>query len=172
MNQGRLIGIIAMVIGFGMAILGGLWLATQVGSGELAAGGAVIGGFLLFVPVAIVVGFGIYMFVQGGQEQERESQMRQQRQLLDIVKSRGQVKTHELAIELNADVERVRSMVHELVGLQVFSGYIDWSEGTLYSEEASNLRDLDACKNCGGAIELSGKGIAKCKYCGTEYFLT
>ena len=30
----------------------------------------------------------------------------------------------------------------------------------------------DVCPNCGGEITLSGKGIARCRFCGTEFFLS
>lgn len=98
--------------------------------------------------------------------------MRKQRELLDILKSRGQVSVSDMAVEMNVPVDTVKNMVHELVGLQVFSGYVNWNEGVLYSQEASQLRNLDKCKNCGGEITLAGKGIVVCKYCGTEYFLS
>ena len=42
----------------------------------------------------------------------------------------------------------------------------------LYSAEARHLRELDKCQNCGGEIELTGKGVVTCRYCGTEYFLS
>jgi hypothetical protein len=172
MNSGRLIGIILLVVGFGCAIIAGLWLAVQVNSQQLEMGGAVMGAGLAFIPVALLVGGGIYMLARGGQEAKEESVMRQQRQLLDIVKSRGQVSVNDLALEMSLSVERIKSMVHELVGLQVFSGYINWNDGTLYSSDAAQLRDLKQCKNCGGEIKLAGKGVVACPFCGTEYFLT
>jgi hypothetical protein len=58
-----------------------------------------------------------------------------------------------------------------LVGLGVFTGYINWDDGVLFSAQASQLRDLTQCKKCGGAVKLVGKGVVKCPYCGTEYFL-
>jgi hypothetical protein len=172
MNGNRLIGVILTVAGIGVALIAGLWLASQVASEALTSGGALVGAGLAFIPVALLTGFGIYLFVQGGKEAQQESVMQKQRQLLDIVKSRGQVTVSNLAIELGISAETVKNMVHELVGLQVFSGYVNWNDGTLYSSEAANLRDLDKCKNCGGEIVLAGKGIVVCKYCGTEYFLS
>ena len=172
MNQGRLVGVILISIGFGVAILAGLFLAVQVNNDELEAGGAVVGAALAFVVVAPVVGFGIYMYVRGGQEAEEESVMRKQRELLDIVKSRGKVDVRDLALEMNLSVDRVKSMVHQLVGLQVFSGYINWDDGELFSSEASQLQALEECKRCGAPIELVGKGVVACKFCDTEYFLT
>lgn len=172
MNSGKLVGTILIVVGFGIAVIAGLWLATQVSSGQLQSGGALVGGGLAFIPVALLVGFGIYLFVQGGKEAESESEMQKQRQLLDIVKSRGQVPVSDLALEMKTSVDSVKSMVHQLVGLQVFSGYINWDKGVLYSSDASNLRGLEKCKNCGGNIKLAGKGVVVCPFCGTEYFLT
>ncbi len=172
MNSGRLVGVILIVVGFGIAVIAGLWLASQVSGGQVQSGGALIGAGLAFIPVALLVGFGIYLYVQGGKEAESESEMQKQRQLLDIVKSRGQVAVSDLALEMKTNVDTVKSMVHQLVGLQVFSGYINWDKGILYSSDASNLRDLQKCKNCGGEIKLAGKGVVVCPFCGTEYFLT
>ncbi|NWG15097.1 MAG: hypothetical protein HXY41_00540 [Chloroflexi bacterium] len=172
MNTGRLVGVILIVVGFGVAIIAGLWLAFQVSSESLSGGGALVGAGIAFIPVALLVGFGIYMFVQGGKEAEEESSMQKQRQLLDIVKSRGQVSVPDLAMEMQISVEVVKDLVHQLVGLQVFSGYVNWQEGVLYSSDAGKLRELDKCKNCGGEISLAGKGVVTCKFCGTEYFLT
>lgn len=174
MNSGKLIGIMATVIAFGLTALAGLWLAAQTSSGELSTGGLLIGAFAAFVIVAPLFGFGIFMFVRGGQEAERESEMARQRRLLDIVRSRGQVRVDDLALEMQSSVADVKNMVHQLVGLQVFSGYVNWKDGggTLYSVDAQSLRELSECKNCGGRIELAGKGVATCRFCGTEYFLS
>lgn len=170
MNTGRLIGIVLGVIGFGIAVIAGLWLAFQASQG-MDIGGVLIGALLAFVPVALLIGFGVYMYVQGGREAERESLISKQRDLLDIVKSRGQVPVTDAALELGVSVDQVTEMVHQLVGLQVFSGYVNWEEGTLFSADAKHLRDLDNCEVCGGEITLAGKGVVACKYCGTEYFL-
>ncbi len=172
MNSGRLVGIILIVVGFGIAVIASLWLATQVTSGQLQSGGALVGGGIAFIPVALLAGFGIYLYVQGGKEAETESEMQKQRQLLDIVKSRGQVAVSDLALEMRTSVDNVKNLVHELVGLQVFSGYVNWDKGIIYSSDAANLRTLDKCKNCGGEIKLVGKGTVACPFCGTEYFLT
>jgi hypothetical protein len=172
MNTGRLVGIILVAVGFGVAVIAGLWLALQVSSHQISTGGAVVGAGIAFIPVALLAGFGIYMYVQGGKEAVQESAMHKQRQLLDIVKSRGEVGVSDLAMEMGVKVDDVKSMVHQLVGLQVFSGYINWDKGILYSTDASSLRGLEKCKNCGGEITLVGKGVVVCKFCGTEYFLS
>ncbi len=179
MSSGRLIGIVLAVVGVGIAVIGGLWLASQVqvyaatkGASGTSSGGALLGGFILFIPVALLVGFGVFSYLRGGVQEQQESTMQKQRQLLDIIKSRGQVQVNDVALEMHVPVDSVRDMVHQLVGLQVFSGYVNWKDGTLFSADASQLRQLDKCKNCGGELTLAGKGVVVCKFCGTEYFLT
>ena len=171
MNSGRLVGIILTVAGLGVAVIAGAWIASQVSAG-MSGGAAVTTAGVAFIPVALLIGFGIYLFVQGGAQAKEDTEMQKQRRLLDIVKSRGQVSVNDMALEMTVPVAQVQNMVHQLVGLQVFSGYVNWDEGTLYSAEASQLRQLDKCKNCGGEITLAGKGVVVCKYCGTEYFLS
>lgn len=171
MNSGRIIGIAAILIGIGTALIGGLWLVAQTSSGELETGGMLLGAFLVFALAAPLIAFGVFMTVQGGRDATRQSEIAQQRRLLDIVKTQGQVRIADVALELNISVDSVKNILYTLVGLQVYSGYINWDKGVLYSEDASALHTLDKCKNCGGSIELSGKGIIKCQFCGTEYFL-
>jgi tRNA(Ile2) C34 agmatinyltransferase TiaS len=60
-------------------------------------------------------------------------------------------------------------MVYDLVGKGLFSGYINWNEGVLYAQQASAMRRK--CPNCGGAIELAGRGTFACPYCGSELLL-
>lgn len=172
MNSNRLFGIILSVVGLGIAVIAGLWLATQTSAGDLEAGGAVLGAGIAFIPVAILVGVGIYLYVRGGTESQQETVMRKQRQLMDIVRSRGQVDIADVAMELHVPVAEIKDLVHQLVGLQVFSGYINWDEGTLYSMQAQELGKLDKCKNCGGELKISGKGVVTCRFCGTEYFIS
>ncbi len=172
MNGSRLSGIVLSIIGLGIAVIAGLFLASQVSAGDLSGGGALVGAMLAFIPVALLLGFGVYLFLRGGSEAKETSTMQQQRRILDIVKSRGQVAVADLALEVGVPVNTIQDLVHQLVGLQVFSGYVNWQEGVLYSDDASKLRDLTKCKNCGGDIVLVGKGTVVCKFCGTEYFLT
>ena len=172
MNQGRLIGIILIAIAFGIAVITSLFIAAQLSADELEAGGAVVLAAIAFVPIALLAGFGIFMYVRGGKEAQEESVMRRQRQLLDILRSRGQVEIRDMALELNVSVDTVNEMVHQLVGLQVFSGFINWDDGVLYSSDANKLRELKECEKCGAPIKLVGKGVVACQACGTEYFLT
>lgn len=172
MNSSRLVGLGLTIAGVVVAVLAGLWIASQVSSGVWSSATPFMAAGVAFIPVALLVGFGIYLYVRGGAQDKQDSEMQKQRRLLDIVKSRGQVSVSDIAVEMAVPVAQVQDMVHQLVGLQVFSGYVNWDDGVLYSAQASQLRQLDKCKNCGGEITLAGKGVVVCKYCGTEYFLS
>ncbi len=138
----------------------------------MQAAGAVLGGGLLAILLIPLLGAGIFLLVRSGQEAAAEAERTKMRRILDIVKSRGQVPISELVLELGSTRDEVQKQIHELVGMGLFSGYIYWDEGVLYSAEAAGLRDLERCKHCGGEVKLAGKGVLTCPYCGTEYFLT
>jgi DNA-directed RNA polymerase subunit RPC12/RpoP len=88
-----------------------------------------------------------------------------------MVQTQGKVDIANASIELGSTRDEVRELIRNLVGKQLFSGYVDWDGGVLYSVEASKIKD-GTCPKCGGKIELAGKGIVKCAYCGSEVFLT
>lgn len=173
MGNGRMVGIVLIAVGLIIALIVTAFLFSGVSSGSLTTSGAILGlGIAFIVLVAPLVGFGIFMLVQGNREAVRLAEAGRQRQLLDIVRSRGQVDVRDLALEMQVSQEEIRALVHRLVGLQVFSGYINWEKGILYSSEARELRELKRCENCGGEITLTGKGVLSCRFCGTEYFLS
>lgn len=170
MNTNRLIGIILLLLGISIGVIAAAWLFTNE---DLETSARILGlGLGLLVLVAPLVGGGIYLLFSGGQEAKRSEEAARQRQLLNAVQSRGQVAINDVAVEMQLPHEQIRDMVYDLVGLGVFSGYINWDKGILYSQQASQLRDLKQCPNCGGEITLTGKGVATCRFCGTEFFLT
>ncbi len=170
MNQSRLVGILLFVFGVMIGVIAALWIFTNE---DLTGPARILGlGLVLIVIVAPLVGAGIYMLAFGGQESRERAEAGQQRKLLNLVQSRGQIPISEVAVEMQTPVSEVKEMIHSLVGLGVFSGYINWDKGILYSSVASQLRELKQCPNCGGEITLSGKGVANCRFCGTEFFLS
>ena len=111
------------------------------------------------------------MVWKGGQEAQMAVRAQEQRQLLDMVKTQGQAHISDLAIEMDLSRDEVQKILYDLVGKGLFSGYVNWDEGVLYSQQASQLRERSTCAVCGGQLELAGQGVIRCPYCSTEYFL-
>jgi hypothetical protein len=161
---------ILIIVGLIIPALGVLWGLANLG-GELETSG-----FVLVVAVAVILGLpflgvGAYMIVRGRAEETQMAEVQKQKKILNMVTTQGQVSIPELALELDASREQVKAWVYDLVGKGLFSGYINWSDGLLISRRAAELRG-NKCPNCGGEVELSGKGVVSCPYCGADVFLT
>jgi DNA-directed RNA polymerase subunit RPC12/RpoP len=94
-----------------------------------------------------------------------------QRTLLGAVLARGRISLNELVIELKAPEDLVKQWVYNLVQRGQFHGFVDWQKKMLYSREAESLAVQNRCPNCGGELNLAGKGVNQCEYCGVEIFL-
>ena len=88
-----------------------------------------------------------------------------------MVTTRGQLSIPDVALELGMSRDQIESDLYDLVGLGLFTGFVDWKKGVLHSVEAAQLEAEQTCPNCGGVLELAGKGLVKCPYCGAEIFL-
>jgi hypothetical protein len=170
--RGRVIGILLLIGGLVLGLIGVAWIGSSLADGSLGIGGALIGGALLAAVILPVWGVGIFMLVRSARESAEAAASAELRGILDIVQSRGQVPVSDLATELKLTRDDIQRRIHELVGLGIFSGYVNWDEGVLYSSEAAGLRRLEKCRHCGGDLKLAGKGVITCPYCGTEYFLS
>jgi hypothetical protein len=172
MNAQRLIGIV-LLVGAGLSLLLGIVLtAVGLSSSGLEAGGAFVT-FGCFGLVAVLGALaGVWMLLRGNRQAGIDAENARQRKLLDLVLTRGRITIPEATRELGATQEQVHQWLRNLVGLGIFSGYINWDEGTLFSQEAEKLRGMEKCASCGGQVSLAGKGIIKCEYCGTEYYLS
>jgi DNA-directed RNA polymerase subunit RPC12/RpoP len=173
MKTGRLVGIILAVVGILVCLIGSLVSYTSTRTVELetaATGGMMLGVGLSVVFALPLLGVGIYLFVRGGAEAREMVDIDRQRKILDMVKTRGQMNLSDLVFELKSTSEQVRNDIYKIVGMGLFTGYVNWNDGVLYSVEASKLTG-NKCPNCGAEQSFAGKGVVKCQYCGSEVFL-
>lgn len=169
--SGRLTGMLMLGAGLIIGVGFWAWLLQGVSEKRLAGSGAIFGFVLSLLIVLPLVAGGIYFMVKGRSEAKDLAKVEEQRRLLDMVSTRGQVSIADLVLDLKSSKDQVQRDLTQLVGRGLFSGYVDWSKGMLYSVEASKLEGRTTCPNCGGAVELAGKGLIKCPFCGAEIFL-
>lgn len=167
----RTIGILLIVGALIGCLLLALVMFVPTLEGTYPAGAAVLGFALFGIILMAPLGAGIFLLWRGGQEAKTAGKAQQQRQLLNMVTTRGQVAISDLAIEMNLSRDEVQQILYDLVGKRLFSGYVNWDEGMLYSRQASQLRERTQCEVCNGQLTLAGQGVIRCPYCGTEYFL-
>ncbi len=169
--MGKVLGFI--LIAGGVLVGAVIIVLMNVYRGEGLSGGAATLGAALGIMVLVLPkwGVGAFLLWKGGQETAVSAKAAQQRKLLDMVKSRGQLDISDLVIELGSTKNEVVDMIHQVVGMGLYTGYINWDEGMLYSRQAIELREMTNCYNCNGELKLAGVGVSKCPYCGTEYFL-
>jgi DNA-directed RNA polymerase subunit RPC12/RpoP len=159
----RILGIVLIIVSLGVDV----WLATALASGTKATGVS-----LGFVVVSLpFLAAGIYFLLMSHGEVKEESKVDKERNILDSVMTRGRVGVADLAIENNLSRDKVKALVADLIGKDLFRGYVNWERGELVSAEAAQMKD-GVCPNCGGKLELAGKGLVRCPYCGTEIYLS
>jgi hypothetical protein len=163
-----------ILIGLAVAalVVGGALLVSGLAAGQLGVPGTILGFGILLAVLVAPLGIGGWVMLRRGQSEDKEkAESAEMRKILDMVTTRGSVRVSDLVLELRSDLPSVQGKIYQLVGMGVFSGYVNWDDGVLYSSAAAGLRDLTECKKCGGKLTLAGKGVIKCPFCGTEYFI-
>jgi DNA-directed RNA polymerase subunit RPC12/RpoP/predicted transcriptional regulator len=169
---GRTVGVVLMLISAVLLVAFGAWASVALMTSETTSGGLVLGMVIALAVLGPVFGIGAYVFRKGTVEQTEFASVQQEKKILNMVLTQGQVTIAELVAELEAPRESVEEMIRNLVGKQLFSGAINWEKGILYSVESQELTADRKCPNCGGELTFAGKGLIACPYCGSEVFLT
>ena len=144
-RQARLINnrtkyIVMIGLGFGIAVVVGFWLAIQVGAGHSLSG--LLGTALLgFIPSALLTGYGSYQYIQANEEPDvsATTDVRHQRELVDLIHQRGVIAIGEAAQELEISEHDVKDAIRQLLELGIFTGDVDWDEDILYSQKTKRL---------------------------------
>jgi hypothetical protein len=170
-GAGRTIGIILIVAGLGICGVVSLFIGSGVTSNAVGGPGAILGiGLFGVMPLLLLGGVGVFLFIKGGSEAKEMEGIRKKERLLGMIQAQGQVSVGSAAIELKMSRDEIKTSIYELVEQGLFSGYIDWSKQTFYSQDAAKV-GTNKCPNCGGVREFVGKGIVKCPYCGVDLFI-
>jgi DNA-directed RNA polymerase subunit RPC12/RpoP/predicted transcriptional regulator len=169
---GRTVGVVLMLISAVLLVAFGAWASVALMTSETTSGGLVLGMVIAVAVLGPVFGIGAYVFRKGTAEQTEFASVQQEKKILNMVLTQGQVTIAELVAELEAPRESIEEMIRNLVGKQLFSGAINWEKGILYSVESQDLTADRKCPNCGGELTFAGKGLIACPYCGSEVFLT
>ena len=171
-GSGKTVGIIVIVGGLLLACGGSAASIFAVQSDPQGSTGGMVLGVVLSLLVAFpIMGIGGFLFWRGNKELDELAMIRQQKTILNMVKTQGQVDISEIVLELKSDTETVKGLIYDLVGKDLFHGYINWDDGVLYSRQASALQGATQCPNCGGEQVFAGKGIIQCRHCGAQIFL-
>ncbi|MGQ9494216.1 MAG: PCI domain-containing protein [Anaerolineae bacterium] len=169
-GQGKTVGLILIALAFVIVLVAGLYLSSGLAEGRLRISGFLLGLALVLILTLPLLSGGIIVLARSRGEAQQFAKAAQEKKILNIVRTQGQVNVAELAVEMNLTRDQVKEYIYDLVGKGLFAGYINWEEGILYAREAAEMQTTK-CPNCGGIREVVGKGIVKCPYCGSELFL-
>jgi hypothetical protein len=159
----RIAGFTFFIMGL-LTIAGSLLLALVVKESAQEARDKILVSGILYV----ILGVGLVIFAYLHALRYRRDRLKEK--LLNIIESRGKVNLQLLAKELKVSSKTLEALIYEVVGEKRFKGYIDWRAGEIFMDSAIKMEN-NRCPTCGAFVEMVGKDLVKCPYCGTETFL-
>ena len=123
----------------------------------------------LIVLLPLILG-GLYMVLRGRAETKDLAEVDKQRKLLNLVQTRGQVSISDLVLDMQSNRDAVQHSLTELVGRGLFSGYVDWQKGMLYSVEASQLQGRKTCPIAAGNCSWPAKASSNAPIVEPRFF--
>ncbi|MBF6614182.1 MAG: hypothetical protein IVW55_13735 [Chloroflexi bacterium] len=176
-GSGRVIALALFIVAAVIVVISGLWVfgSLNQANSTLQSGGAALTMGCAILIAAIIAGVGIWFMMQGRSEALQFAGVEQEKLILNMVQTQGTVQISSVALETNMPLDKVKAAIYDLVGKGLFSGYIDWRQGRLVSEDAAAITQSvivnGKCPNCGAPLEVGGKGVITCPYCGAEIFI-
>ena len=170
-GSGRIIGLILIGLGVLVGLLGVAYFLTNTATDGAAK---TLGIAFCLVPAAVIAGFGVWFMMQGKTESTQFAEVEKQRKILNMVATQGTVQLGNIALETGMTLDQVKNALYDLVGKGLFTGYVDWKGGKLVSADAAAINQAvisGKCPNCGAPQVVGGKGVIRCEYCGTEFFI-
>jgi hypothetical protein len=168
--SGKVLGPILVVVGIVLFVAVAAFLTVGRANNQLGSAGMALGLVLMLVVVLPLVAAGVVLYVKGSREAAEMAEVEKEKKLLGLIEARGKVSLAEAALDLGEARDNVKNYVYDLVAKGLFSGYANWKDGFFMSQKAGAM-PKNNCPNCGGQLELAGKGTVQCPYCGTEIFL-
>ncbi|MFH1928663.1 MAG: hypothetical protein ABIK79_10930 [Chloroflexota bacterium] len=165
----KTVGAILIVAAIIIGLVSVTWLVSGLAEENLRKSGLMLGLVIVAVLVLPLLGGGIFLILKSRGEASHMAELQKEKRLLNMIQTQGQISLGEAALELDVSRETLKSYVYDLVGKQLFSGYVNWDQGMLYSSSAASMGS-GTCPNCGGKLESAGKGVIQCPYCGIEIF--
>lgn len=171
--QGKTLGIIFIALGAAFFLIVAIWVGAAGVAGKFEdAAAPILGLGIGLLIAAVLAGIGIFFLVSGRKEAKEMAYVQQERKLLGLIQTQGQINVAQAALEIGTTRDGLKGMIYDLVDKGFFAGYINWQEGMLYSQDAAKLKAGSRCPNCNGELQLAGKGVVRCPYCGSDIFLT
>ncbi len=171
-NMPKMIAGILVLMALGWLVVAGSFVYAGHAAMKIDVPAMVLGlGVFTVLPALLMLAFAGVAWKTARQVDRNMADIGLERALLERLSARGEIFLPQVAGELHVSADTLRDAVYRLAGKNLLTGYVNWKEQKLYSREAAALNEAGNCPGCGGKLELAGKGVIRCPYCGTEVFL-